>query len=75
MKSEGIVKWYDFEKGYGFATAEINNQKTDVLIHFSELKEGPFVQMEEGDLLEFDLIYKNSKPFASQITRGGFIKQ
>ena len=46
MKEKGFVKWYNYEKGYGFTD-------DNIFIHFTELKDGVFTRLYEGDCIEF----------------------
>lgn len=56
----GIVKWYNYEKGFGFVKAEDDNgEKLDVFIHFSHCLDGHNVQLKEGDKVEFELVEGN----------------
>ena len=43
-RKQGIVKWFNPDKGYGFITAE-----EDYFFHVSEIT----TQLEEGDEVEF----------------------
>lgn len=49
---KGTVKWFNAEKGFGFITAE-NNE--DIFVHFSEIKMEGYKALEEGELVQFDL--------------------
>lgn len=50
----GVVKWYNAVKGYGFITSD-NGE--DVFVHFSNIKEeGPNKDLHEGEEVSFDMI-------------------
>jgi CspA family cold shock protein len=66
MKQKGYVKWYDFENGYGFVTTNTGDKEMDVFIHFSELQ-NTFLRLDEGDLIEFELVYIQDRPKAIDI--------
>jgi cold shock CspA family protein len=67
MRKEGYIKWYIFEKGYGSLIAEINGQKINIFINYTQFK-NTFSRFEEGDLVEFDLIYTSEgRPKATNI--------
>jgi CspA family cold shock protein len=66
-RTRGIVKFYNSEKGFGFARRE--NGASDVFIHANALKrsgiEGP---VKTGDKLEFDVLPVDGKgPKANNI--------
>ena len=50
--SNGTVKWFNNQKGYGFITAEDGK---DVFVHFSGLNMEGFKTLEEGASVEFDI--------------------
>ena len=50
--TEGKVKWYDENKGYGFITPE---EGSDVFVHFSAIKGDGYKSLEEGDKVEFEI--------------------
>ncbi|HHX09930.1 MAG TPA: cold shock domain-containing protein [Firmicutes bacterium] len=50
---QGKVKWFNAQKGYGFIQRE---NGPDVFVHYSAIKEGGFRTLNEGDLVEFDII-------------------
>ena len=50
--SNGTVKWFNNQKGYGFITAEDGK---DVFVHFSGLNMEGFKTLEEGAAVEFDI--------------------
>ena len=68
MRYTGKVKWYNYEKGFGFVTTEIDSEVTDVFIHFSEIKEGGYVKLEEGDTIRFDVVDGRHGYTAKEIT-------
>lgn len=54
---KGKVKWFDIKKGYGFVQWK-NGQ--DVFIHYSEIQtKAKFKKLDQGDVVEFDLIEGN----------------
>ncbi len=51
IKSEGIVKWFNSARGYGFA---VNNSGEDVFIHYrSILSNRVFKTLVEGQQIAF----------------------
>ena len=48
----GVVKWFNSEKGYGFITTEEGN---DVFAHFSQIQVEGFKSLNEGENVEFGI--------------------
>ena len=51
--TQGTVKWFSYQKGYGFITPE--GGKKDVFVHFSALKGEGFKTLAEGERVSFDI--------------------
>ena len=49
----GKVKWFNAEKGYGFIERE---EGGDVFVHFSAIQADGFKTLEEGQVVEFDVV-------------------
>lgn len=47
--TQGTVKWFNAEKGFGFITAE----GQDVFVHYSNIEMSGFRVLEEGQTVEF----------------------
>ncbi|MBC2856720.1 MAG: cold-shock protein [Cetobacterium sp.] len=60
----GIVKWFNDEKGFGFITGEDGK---DVFAHFSEIKKDGFKKLVEGEEVTFDLGQGTKGPQATNI--------
>lgn len=52
MREQGIVKWFNSEKGYGFIS---RNSGDDVFVHHSAIQGEGFKSLNEGDSIEFDV--------------------
>lgn len=50
--SNGTVKWFNAEKGYGFISQESGD---DVFVHFSAIQGEGFKTLEEGQKVSFDI--------------------
>jgi CspA family cold shock protein len=47
----GVVKWFNADKGYGFITPQ---EGADLFVHFSSIREnGGYRSLEEGQKVEF----------------------
>ncbi|HNV85435.1 MAG TPA: cold-shock protein [Candidatus Omnitrophota bacterium] len=52
--ARGTVKWFSNQKGYGFITPE--NSGKDVFVHHSAIQGTGFKTLNEGDVVEFDVV-------------------
>ena len=50
--AQGIVKWFNDQKGYGFITPEGGN---DVFVHHSAVQGEGFKSLAEGQKVEFNI--------------------
>ena len=50
MKEQGVVKWFNNEKGYGFNQS---NSGSDVFVHHSAILEEGYKSLNEGQAVEF----------------------
>ncbi len=51
-RTEGTVKWFNSEKGYGFIKPD---EGDDVFVHYSEIQSSGYRALNEGDKVEFDI--------------------
>ncbi len=49
-RENGVVKWFDIKKGYGFIKREEGN---DVFVHYSSIRGDEFRKLEEGQQVTF----------------------
>lgn len=62
---KGTVKWFSKEKGYGFISSESGE---DLFVHFSEIQQDGFKNLEDGEAVEFEVIPgKNGKSQAGSV--------
>ena len=50
---QGKVKWFNAEKVFGFISQE---NGSDIFVHYSQIHEAGYKTLEEGQLVEFDLV-------------------
>jgi len=56
---QGIVKWFNISKGYGFI---IPHSKTnDVFVHVSQLEKSGLSTLKEGQVVQYDLHEEKGK--------------
>ncbi len=66
VREKGTVKWFNGAKGYGFIQRSTGE---DVFVHFSAIQENGYRTLNEGELVEFDLL-KGPKGFqAANVVR------
>ena len=49
---QGVCKWFNASKGYGFITPD-NTKNEDVFVHFSAIQSEGYKSLNEGDKVEF----------------------
>ena len=64
-RTQGTVKWFNSEKGYGFITPE---NGPDLFVHYSEIQSGGFRTLNEGDKVEFEITEGKKGKQASSVT-------
>jgi CspA family cold shock protein len=52
MATQGTVKWFNAEKGYGFIERPGGD---DVFVHFSAIQSDGYRSLEDGQRVEFDV--------------------
>jgi CspA family cold shock protein len=65
--ANGIVKWFNDSKGFGFIEQE---DGSDVFVHFSEIKADGFKSLREGDRVTFDIEQGQKGPAATNVIAG-----
>lgn len=64
--SNGTVKWFNAEKGYGFISQESGD---DVFVHFSAIQGKGFKTLEEGQSVSFEIKEGPRGKQASNVTK------
>ncbi len=64
--SNGTVKWFNAEKGYGFISQESGD---DVFVHFSAIQGNGFKTLEEGQKVSFEIEEGSRGPQASNVVK------
>jgi CspA family cold shock protein len=62
----GIVKWFNSEKGFGFISVE---GEDDVFVHFSAINSDGYKTLEEGQEVQFEVVQGAKGPQAANVVR------
>ncbi len=62
----GIVKWFNAEKGYGFIQQEDGD---DIFVHYSAIQEEGFKSLEEGQAVTFEIVEGERGPQAANVVK------
>jgi cold shock protein len=64
--AQGVVKWFNSEKGFGFIAPE--DGTADVFVHYSEIQGGGFKSLEENQRVQFEVGQGQKGPQATGVT-------
>ena len=64
--AQGIVKWFNDRKGYGFISQEDGN---DVFVHFSSIVASGYKTLSEGDKVDFEIEESDRGPEAKNVKK------
>ena len=64
--AQGIVKWFNDRKGYGFISQEDGN---DVFVHYSSIEAQGFKTLAEGDRVDFEIQDTDRGPEAKSVKK------
>ena len=65
---QGIVKWFNDAKGYGFITQEDGG---DIFVHYTAIQQEGFKSLKEGDSVEFEVSQGPKGLQAANVRRSG----
>lgn len=63
---QGVVRWFNNAKGYGFLG---HDGGPDVFVHYSSIQHDGYKSLKEGEQVGFDIIQGTKGPQADQVSR------
>ena len=63
--AQGIVKWFNAEKGFGFIAQEDGGD--DVFVHYSAIQSQGYKSLDENQKVEFDVTQSPKGPQAENV--------
>lgn len=66
--TKGQVKWFNNQKGYGFITAE-GDDDTDIFVHYSAIQGEGYKTLSAGQGVSFELIKSEKGDQAQNVTK------
>jgi CxxC-x17-CxxC domain-containing protein len=67
-RPQGVVKWFDENKGYGFIQEDSGDE---VFVHFSAISANGFRTLNPGERVEFDVVMGSKGKQAANVIRVG----
>ncbi|GAB3476201.1 cold-shock protein [Amycolatopsis cihanbeyliensis] len=64
--TQGTVKWFNAEKGFGFISPD--DGSADVFVHYSEIRGNGFRSLDESARVEFETGQGNRGPQATGVS-------
>lgn len=64
---EGVVKWFNDSKGFGFLTPD--GSASDVFVHFSAIDDNGFKSLKEGERVSFSVTQGQKGPAAAEVRK------
>ena len=67
--TQGTVKFFNAEKGYGFISVE--GGSSDVFVHYTAIQMQGYKSLEEGQRVEFEVVQGQKGPQADNVRAAG----
>lgn len=63
-RETGTVKWFNAQKGFGFIQRA---EGKDVFVHYTAIVQDGYRSLEEGQLVEFEVVMSDKGPQAQNV--------
>ena len=63
--SQGVVKWFDRRKGFGFIQGQ--GEGKDIFVHYSSIEGDGFRALKDGEEVEYELVDSGKGPQARSV--------
>ncbi|MDQ1353624.1 MAG: cold shock protein [Acidobacteriota bacterium] len=64
--TEGTVKWFNSQKGYGFIALESGK---DIFVHHNAIQGSGYKSLDEGDRVQFEIRQSDKGDHAENVTK------
>ena len=64
---QGVIKWFDNRKGFGFILGE--DGARDIFVHYSVIEGEGFRSLKDGEKVEYELADSDKGPQAREVRR------
>ena len=64
--AQGIVKWFNDQKGYGFITGD---DGADVFVHYKAIDGEGFRSLQQNDRVSYDVVEGQKGPAAANVRK------
>lgn len=64
---EGVVKWFNVRKGYGFIQPDVKKDAKDVFVHITQLEKIGLRKLNDGQRVGYDLYEDRGRIAAGNI--------
>lgn len=69
---QGVVKWFNAQRGYGWIAR--SDGLGDAFVHFTAIQAEGFRTLNQGDVVEFDIVEGAKGPSASNVVLTPFAR-